>query len=117
MRDTWDAVFLSLVYRDLVKETRLSERQVNLLRWEQIRDRKVVTRYGREVMLSRELCNALALLSKPKDGRGFVFIGHKMCNDFLDDLQESVEKSDRHRCKFRFAGKWLKRVDFVERSC
>lgn len=113
MRDTRDSVFLSLVYRDLVKETRLSERQVNLLRWEQIHDRRLVTRYGREVILSRELCNALALLSKPKDGRGFLFVGQKMCHEYLDDPQEIVEKSEPHRWEIPFLWKWRKRVDIV----
>lgn len=72
MRSIYYEVLRNLIFRSIQKETRLSERQVAQLRWEQISGSTIVTQYRREVQMSEELTAALALL--PRSGR-FVFIG------------------------------------------
>lgn len=72
MRSIYYEVLRNLIFRSIQKETRLSERQVAQLRWEQINGSTIVTQYRREVQMSAELTAALALL--PQNGR-FVFIG------------------------------------------
>ena len=67
-------VLRDLVFRSIQKETRLSERQVAQLRWDDISDGVITTRYKRHVGISRELERALSLLPR-SDKRGYVFIG------------------------------------------
>lgn len=65
-----DAV-IELTYYGIQKETRLSERQVRQLRWDQIHGETISTAYKREVHLSDTLVRALALL--PSQGERYVF--------------------------------------------
>lgn len=65
-----DAV-IELTYYGIQKETRLSERQVRQLRWEQINGNIISTVYKREVCISEPLVRALSLL--PSKGERYVF--------------------------------------------
>lgn len=62
-------ILRNLVYRSIQKGTRLSERQVSQLRWSQINDDTIVTKYKRQVKMSRELTDALSVNSKGEEKR------------------------------------------------
>ncbi len=62
---------IELTYYGIQKETRLSERQVRQLRWEQITGDTIHTAYKREAHISEPLVKALALL--PSHGERYVF--------------------------------------------
>ena len=68
--DYLDAV-IELTYYGIQKETRLSERQVRQLRWDQITGDTIHTAYKREAHISEPLVKALALL--PSHGERCVF--------------------------------------------
>lgn len=68
--DYLDAV-IELTYYGIQKETRLSERQVRQLRWDQITGDTIHTAYKREVHISEPLVKALTLL--PSQGERYVF--------------------------------------------
>lgn len=62
-------ILRNLVYRSIQKETRLSERQVSQLRWSQINDDTIVTKYKRQVKMSRELTDAPICYAKGEEKR------------------------------------------------
>ena len=72
-------ILRNLVYRSIQKETRLSERQVSQLRWSQINDDTIVTKYKRQVKMSRELTDALSVMPRGKRS-DFVFHGTSLLN-------------------------------------
>lgn len=87
MRSAYYEVLRNLVFRSIQRETRLSERQVAQLRWEQVRGDKIVTKYHREVQMSRELVAALDLL--PHSGSlGYVFVGTPLSHQRSPEMEE-----------------------------
>lgn len=68
--NNYDTILKSMLAQALKHEARLSDRQIALLRWQQLGDHKLRTNLGREVHLSNATWNALQAL--PVSG-GFVF--------------------------------------------
>lgn len=68
--DNYDTILKTMLARALKHEARLSDRQIALLRWQQLGDHKLRTNLGREVRLTDATWNALQAL--PVSG-GFVF--------------------------------------------
>lgn len=101
MSSAYYEVLRNLIFRSLVKETRLSERQIMLLRWSFIRGDKITTAYGREVQISRELADAISLL--PKADNGLVFYGTSLApNRGTDELVRQFKVLDRQKRSGRF---------------
>lgn len=94
--DYLDAV-IELTYYGIQKETRLSERQVRQLRWEQIHGNVISTVYGREVQLSAPLTKALALL--PSKGERFVFPVYTSPADATKRDKHEMLKHLRRECR------------------
>lgn len=91
MRSAYYEVLRNLVFRSIQRETRLSERQVAQLRWEQVRGDTIVTKYHREVQMSSELVAALNLL--PHSGRlGYVFVGTSRLRQNSPEMEELRER-------------------------
>lgn len=88
----------ALVFRSIMTETRLSERQVVQLKWSQIEDDEIVTIYKRRVKLSRELLSALSVL--PHTNR-YVFFGtslaHRAESEAMLDLKRQFAEEDARR--------------------
>lgn len=97
MMSAYYEVLRNLVFRSIQRETRLSERQVAQLRWEQIVGNTITTKYHREVVMSDELVAALDLL--PHSNRlGYVFMGtspRKRDDPGLEELRKKFEAEDR----------------------
>ena len=87
MRSAYYEVLRNLVFRSIQRETRLSERQVAQLRWEQVRGDKIETKYHREVQMSRELVAALDLLPH-SGGLGYVFVGTTLSRQHSPEMEE-----------------------------
>ena len=107
MGSAYYEVLRNLIFRSIQRETRLSERQVAQLRWEQIQGSTIVTQYHRVVQMSSELTNALALL--PVRGN-FVFIGSTPYDQRetaeMRQIRESfrAEMDSKSTRKFSFLG-------------
>lgn len=101
--DYLDAV-IELTYYGIQKETRLSERQVRQLRWEQIHGNVISTVYGREVQLSAPLAKALALL--PSKGERFVFPVYTSPADATKRDKREMLKNLRRECRQERRRKW-----------
>ena len=101
--DYLDAV-IELTYYGIQKETRLSERQVRQLRWEQIHGNVISTVYGREVQLSAPLAKALALL--PSQGERFVFPVYTSPADATKRDKQEILKNLRRECRQERRRKW-----------
>lgn len=85
-------ILRNLVYRSIQKETRLSERQVSQLRWSQINDDTIVTKYKRQVKMSRELTDALSVMPRGKRS-DFVFHGTSLLHYCETDEIALMRKS------------------------
>lgn len=85
-------ILRNLVYRSIQKETRLSERQVSQLRWSQINDDTIVTKYKRQVKMSRELTDALSVMPRGKRS-DFVFHGTSLFHYCETDEMALLRKS------------------------
>ena len=109
MNSTYYEVLRDLVFRSIQKETRLSAHQTAMLQWRQIDGNIITTRYKRQVEMSRELTNALAILPR-SDPRGFVFIGSsllvKQNSDEMQELRAQFEAED--------AAKKAKKVSLIQ---
>lgn len=68
--NNYDTILKSMLAQALKHEARLSDRQIALLRWQQLADHKLRTNLGREVKLTDATWNALQSLPV---GGGFVF--------------------------------------------
>lgn len=109
MRSAYYEVLRSLVFRLMQKETRLSERQVAQLRWNQIHDNVIYTPYRKRVEISRELVDALELLPHTNS---LVFFGSPLSprqdSEAMEDLRRQFEYEDEQAKKsrkiFRFIG-------------
>lgn len=88
MKSAYYEVLRNLIFRSIQKETRLSERQVAQLRWEQINGAQIITQYGRRVEMSKELVDALALLPRQESNR-YVFFGSPLLH--LNETEEMRE--------------------------
>ena len=102
---------IELTYYGIQKETRLSERQVRQLRWDQITGDTIHTAYKREAHISEPLVKALALL--PSHGERYVFPiwaspadsskmdRQKMVKALRQNIRDS-RRSSRSRLKLSF---------------
>lgn len=68
--NNYDTIIKTMLAQAIKREARLSDRQIALLRWQQLGDHKLRTNLGREVRLSDATWEALQAL--PVSG-GFVF--------------------------------------------
>ena len=84
MRSAYYEVLRNLVFRSIQKETRLSERQVAMLRWSQIHDDEILTAYKRRAKMSRELVEALNLLPHTNS---LVFVGASLSRNETDAMR------------------------------
>lgn len=75
MRTAYLEVLRNLTFETIKLETRLSERQVAMLRWSQIDGDMIKTTRQRNVKVSREVMDALALLPRNNSETGLVFFG------------------------------------------
>lgn len=111
MNSTYYEVLRDLVFRSIQKETRLSERQVAQLQWSQINGSRIVTKYKREVEMSKELTTALHLLPR-FDGSRFVFVGSPLL------IQQRSPEMEELRAQFeaeaRAKAKRPKKVNFIQ---
>ena len=92
------------MYRAIQKETRLSERQVSQLRWSQIDQDTITTKYKRQVKMSRELAEALSVMPKGK-GSDLVFFGsssllHMGETDEMAAIRLSLQESQKPQKKW-----------------
>lgn len=63
-----EQIYQAIVIKELKHEARFSDRQIRMLEWSQITDKQQIrSGYGREVVISEELYNAL--VSIPVSGR------------------------------------------------
>lgn len=85
-------VLRNLIFRSIQKETRLSERQVSQLRWDQIEGSVIVTQYDRRVEMSRELVDAIALLPR-QEGSRYVFFGSPLLHQRETDEMRAIRES------------------------
>ena len=104
-------VVIELTYYGIQKETRLSERQVRQLRWDQITGDTIHTAYKREAHISEPLVKALGLL--PSHGERYVFPiwaspadaskmdRQKMVKALRQNIRDS-KRSSRSRLKLSF---------------
>lgn len=105
MNGTYYEVLRDLVFRSLQRETRLSEHQLAQLKWSQISDGVISTRYHRQVRISRELQRALSVLPHD-DPRGFVFIGASLLvrqrSPEMEELRAQFEAEERQKRPKKF---------------
>lgn len=99
MKSAYLEVLRNLVFRSIQCETRLSERQVALLRWDQIHNNEIVTCYRRRVEMSRELVAAISLLPR---NSSYVFFGSALLprqdnEEMLELKQRLAEEDDARR--------------------
>ena len=78
MRTAYDMVLRNLTFRAIKLETRMSDRQIAGLRWQNIHDNVIDTDRHRSCEISRELVEALALLPRKKSGVDLVFFGDSL---------------------------------------
>lgn len=83
-----ETLMQELIIKELKHEARMSDRQIRMLEWGQLRNGKVKTWRNREVILSPELYNAIASLPV-KGRRVFGTISHS-------PLAEMPEPPVRH---------------------
>ena len=87
MRTAYTEVLRNLTFKAIKLETRMSERQVAMLRWSQINGNVIHTSRSRDCRVSREVVDALALLPH-SDKVGLVFFGSSLSTDELQRLGE-----------------------------
>lgn len=99
MRTAYIEVLRNLTFETIRLETRLSDRQVALLRWSQIKGNVIKTTRQRDCKVSREVLDALALLPRKTSGLDYVFL---RCNSLsheeltrLGEIENRLEQPKR----------------------
>lgn len=101
MESTYLEVLRGLVFRAIQTETRLSERQIAQLRWNQIQGDEIVTAYKRRAKISGEVVTALSLLPH---SHSFVFFGtslmiRKQNSEAMRELREQFAEEAKAKEK------------------
>lgn len=99
MRTVYTEVLRNLTFKTIKLETRMSERQVALLRWSQINGNVIHASRQRDCKVSREVVDALALLPH-SDKVGLVFFGSSLSTDELQRLGELEQAQFRPKRRF-----------------
>ena len=99
MRTVYTEVLRNLTFKTIKLETRLSERQVALLRWSQIKGDTIRSTRMRDCKISREVMDALALLPH-SDSVDFVFFGSSLSHDELQRLGQLEQRLERPKRRF-----------------
>lgn len=99
MRTAYAEVLRNLTFKTIKLETRLSDRQVALLRWSQIHDNVISTRQ-RNCSISREVTDALALLPHKQSGVDYVFFGNSLSHEELQRLGELEQRLTQPKKRF-----------------
>lgn len=98
MRTAYTEVLRNLTFKTIKLETRLSDRQVALLRWSQINGNIIRSTRQRDCEVSREVTDALALLPHGESENDLVFFGNSLSVSDLEklgELNKSLEKPKR----------------------
>lgn len=118
MRAAYLEVLRNLTFKTIKLETRMSNRQVAILRWSQIKGNVIRTSRHRDCEVSREVIDALSLLPH-SDSVDLVFFGNPLPQSDLErigELQNNQIRSKRHFVVWRTA-KSHKHVDKSAMVC
>lgn len=99
MRTVYSEVLRNLTFKTIKLETRMSERQVAMLRWSQIDGNVIHTSRQRDCRISREVVNALALMPH-SDKVGLVFFGNSLSDSDLRELGEIEQRIRQPKRRF-----------------
>jgi hypothetical protein len=99
MRTAYSEVLRNLTFKTIKLETRLSERQVAMLRWSQIKGDTIRSTRMRDCKISREVMDALALLPH-SDSVDLVFFGSSLSTSDLQRLGELEQRLERPKRRF-----------------
>lgn len=99
MRTAYTEVLRNLTFKTIKLETRLSERQVAMLRWSQIKGDTIKSTRMRDCKISREVMDALALLPHSSQA-DLVFFGSSLSTGELQRLGELEQRLERPRRRF-----------------
>lgn len=114
MRAAYYEVLRNVTFRAIQRETRMSDRQVAMLRWSQIRGNTIACSRQRSCNVSREVIDALALFPRNDPESDFVFIRQSSLSiSELNNMRE--QQRAKEAAKKRFLISWPrfshKRVD------
>ena len=99
MRTAYSEVLRNLTFKTIKYETRLSERQVAMLRWSQIKGDTIRSTRMRDCKISREVMDALALLPH-SSSVDLVFFGNSLSLDEIRHLGELEQKLNQPKRRF-----------------
>ena len=118
MRTVYTEVLRNLTFKTIKLETRMSERQVALLRWSQINGNVIHASRQRDCKVSREVVDALDLLPR-SDKVGLVFFGSSLSESELRELGELEQRvqKPKHRFVILKTKETHKRVDSRAMVC
>lgn len=100
MRAAYTEVLRNLTFKTIKLETRMSERQVAMLRWSQIHGDVIRTSRDRDCKVSREVIDALALLPHKESGVDLIFFGNSLSSDELRMTRELENRSNQPKRRF-----------------
>lgn len=98
MRTAYNEVLRNLLFKTIKLETRLSDRQVAMLRWSQINGNVIKSTRSRNCVVGREVIDALSLLPH-SDSVDLVFFGNSLSEPELNEMrpvENSQKKQNRH---------------------
>lgn len=99
MRTAYLEVLRNLTFKAIKLETRMSERQVAMLRWSQINGDVIHTSRQRDCKVSREVINALSLLPH-SETVDLVFFGNSLSYEPSIPLMDNRGSSEPVRKRF-----------------
>ena len=99
MRTAYGEVLRNLTFKTIKYETRLSNRQVAMLRWSQIKGDTIRTTRMRDCKISREVMDALALLPH-SSSVDLVFFGNSLSHEEIERLGELERQLQKPKRRF-----------------